>query len=138
MQPQIRRVGIVLVFAFLAVFMQLNYLQIFAAKRIAGNNANVRQLYREYSIKRGDILTLDGKVVATSKATDGNLKYERTYPGRELYGHLTGYYSINYGTSRIESAYNEELLGEGGVVSIQEIQDRFSGSEQKAGDDVRM
>jgi penicillin-binding protein A len=137
MQRQIRRVGVGLVAAFLAVFFQLNYLQIFAAESIASNNANIRQLIREYSIKRGDILTVDGQVLANSKPRRGRFKYQRTYPGGELYGHVTGYYSIRYGTSRIEGSYNDELLGDTGVVSIQEIQDSFSGDGEQ-GDDVRL
>ncbi len=137
MQPQIRRVGIGLVLAFLAVFLQLNYVQILAAESIADNNANVRSLLQEYAIKRGDIITVDGEPVAMSEPTSGRLKYRRTYPGGELYGHITGFYSILYGTSRIESAYDDQLLGESGVITMQDVQDRFLGSGLK-GDDVRL
>lgn len=137
MQPQIRKVGLGLVFLFLAVFFQLNYVQIFAAERIASNNANVRSLLREYSIQRGDIVTLDGTRVATSKATGGKLKYRRIYPEGELYGHITGFYSINYGESRIEATYHKQLLGDAGVISMQDIQDRFLGAGEE-GDDVRL
>ena len=137
MQAQIRKVGLGLVVLFIAVFLQLNYVQIFAAERIASNNANVRSLLREYSIKRGDILTLDGTPVAVSKATGEKLKYRRTYPEGELYAHITGYYSIRYGTSRIESTYNDQLLGDAGVISMQDIQDQFLGAGEQ-GDDVRL
>lgn len=135
MTQQIRRVGIGLIVAFLAVFAQLNYVQIFAAERIAGNQANIRTLLREYSIKRGDILTSDREVIATSTATKGRLKYQRTYPGGELYGHLTGFYSINYGKTRIEAAMDEVLLGDAGVLSMQDIEDRLFGSGRQ-GEDV--
>lgn len=135
MQGQIRRVGIGLIVAFLAVFAQLNYVQIFAAERIAGNQANIRTLLREYSIKRGDILTSDGETIATSTATKGRLKYLRTYPGGELYGHLTGFYSINYGKTRIEAAQDDVLLGDAGVLSMQDIEDRLFGSGRQ-GEDV--
>lgn len=137
MQPQIRKVGLGLVFLFLAVFFQLNYVQIFAAERIAGNNANVRSLLREYSIQRGDILTLDGTRVAISEPTGKKLKFRRTYPQGELYGHITGFYSINYGESRIESTFHKQLLGDAGVISMQDIQDRFLGAGEE-GDDVRL
>jgi peptidoglycan glycosyltransferase len=134
---QIRRVGIGILLGFIAVFLQLNYLQIFAAERIASNNANVRSLLREYSIKRGSIVTVDGKTVALSKSTGGKLDYLRTYPGGDTYGHMTGYYSIIYGTSRIERSYDDVLLGEGGVISMQDIRDRlFDSGEQ--GDNVRL
>ena len=108
MQGQIRRVGVGLVIAFLAIFAQLNYVQIFAAESIANNNANIRSLLREYSIKRGDIITADGVNIALSRSTDDNLEYLRTYPQGELYGHVTGYYSIVFGTRALESSFNAQ------------------------------
>jgi peptidoglycan glycosyltransferase len=135
MQSQIRRVGIGLLIAFIAVFVQLNYVQIFAAEDIAGNSANRRALLREYSIKRGDIVTSDNVTVATSRATGGDLKYRREYPGGDLYGHITGFYSLVYGETRIEASYNDQLLGESGVISMQDIQDTLLGSGEQ-GDDV--
>ena len=137
MNRQIRRIGIALVIAFVLLFAQLNYIQFFAAGDIAGNRANPRALIREYSIKRGDILSLNGRKIATSVATKDRLKYRRTYPMGELFGHITGYYSINYGPSRIESSYNDHLLGDSGVVSIQDIEDRFTDSEEQ-GNRVRL
>jgi peptidoglycan glycosyltransferase len=137
MERQIRRVGIGLIVAFLAVFLQLNYIQIFAAEGIADNPANSRALLREYSIKRGDILTLDGERVAVSVATNGTYKYRRTYPLGELYGHITGFYSIVYGKTRIEASYDDVLLGDTGVISMQDIQDKFLGGGDE-GDDVRL
>ena len=136
MERQIRRVGLGLVLAFLAVFFQLNYVQIFAAERIAENPANRLQLIREYSIKRGDILTLDGKRIAFSRPTKGLYKFRRVYPEGELYGHITGWYSVRYGLSRLEATYQDQLLGEGGVLSMQDIEDEFLGSGEQ-GDDVR-
>ena len=136
MNAQIRKVGIALVLAFLAVFAQLNYVQIFAAEKIARNPANILRLIREYSIKRGDILTLDGDVIARSVATKGRYKYRRQYPEGDLYGHITGWYSILYGVGRLESAYHDELLGEGSALSVQDIEDEFLG-EGEQGDDLR-
>ncbi|MDQ3940979.1 MAG: penicillin-binding transpeptidase domain-containing protein, partial [Actinomycetota bacterium] len=139
MERQIRRMGLGLLIAFVVVFGQLNYIQFFAASRIASNPANRRAVIREYSIKRGDILSLDGKVVATSeRSSPGDaLKFRRTYPGGELFGHITGYYSLIFGRDRIERTYHDALLGDSGVVSIQDIQDRFTNSEE-AGDRIRL
>jgi peptidoglycan glycosyltransferase len=137
MQAQIRRVGIGLLIGFLLVFAQLNYVQIFAAQSIAGNDANIRSLLAEYAIKRGEIETVDFEQLATSKATGGKLKYQRIYPGGSLYGHITGWYSLVFGTDRIERTYNEQLLGESGVISMQDIEDTFLGSGER-GDDVRL
>ncbi len=137
MYPQIRKVGIGLIIAFAAIFAQLNYVQIFAAERIADNNANRRSLLQQYSIKRGDIITLDGQRIATSEDTGGKLRYRRTYPGGDLYAHITGFYSINYGRSRIEQSFNDALLGDSGVITMQDIEDQLLGSGE-AGDDIRL
>ena len=137
MQRQIVRVGIGLMAAFIAVFIQLNYVQIFAAEEIASNNANIRGLLREYSIKRGDILTNDGVTIATSRRTGGRFKYRRVYSEGELYGHITGFYSIVYGKKGIESTFDDQLLGDSGVLSMQDIEDRLFDSGEE-GDDVRL
>jgi peptidoglycan glycosyltransferase len=137
MSSQIRKVGIGLLLAFGALFLQLNYVQIWAAEDIASNPANIRALIAEYSVKRGDISTLDGEPVATSRATKGRYKYERVYPGGELYAHIAGYKSLVYGTTRLEAAYDEQLQGESSVLSMQDIEDRLRGSEEQ-GDDLRL
>jgi peptidoglycan glycosyltransferase len=138
MEQQIRRVSFGLVVAFVIVFLQLNYLQIFAAEDIASNQANIRRRLAEYAIKRGDILTSDGRTIARSKATDNQYKYRRLYPEGDLYGHITGFYSIVFGTSRIERSYNDALLGDSGVLSMQDIQDRLFNTDDPGGDDVRL
>jgi penicillin-binding protein A len=137
MERQVRQVAIVLLVAFIALFIQLNYIQIFAAERIAANPANVRALLQEYSIKRGDIVTYDGVRVAHSRPTHQKLKFLRTYPQGELYGQITGFYSILYGADRIESSFNDQLLGRNNTLSMQDIQDRFLGGGQQ-GDDIRL
>ena len=137
MRAQTRKVGIALLIAFLALFAQLNYVQIFAAEDIATNRANIRSLIQQYSIARGDILTRDFERIATSKKTNRRLKYLRTYPGGDLYGHITGFFSIKYGATRIENSFNDELLGESAALTMQDIEDEFLGSG-KQGDDVRL
>lgn len=137
MERQIRLVGTGLVVAFLAVFGMLNYVQFFAAESIAGHPENDRKVIAEYSIKRGDILTVDGVTVAKSTDTGGKYRYRRTYPEGELYAHTTGFYSRLFGTTRIEAAYNDELLGESSVITMQDIEDRFLGSGEE-GDDVTL
>ena len=135
MERQIRFVAVGLVVAFLAVFAKLNWVQVYSAEAIAGNNANIRSLIAEYSIKRGDITTEDGVTIATSEDTGGRFRFRRLYPEDDLYAHITGFYSIVFGTAGIEAAYNDELLGDSGVVTMQDLEDRFLGGGEQ-GDDV--
>ncbi|MGH2699651.1 MAG: peptidoglycan D,D-transpeptidase FtsI family protein [Actinomycetota bacterium] len=137
MQRQITRVGVAMMALLVLIFFQLNYLQIFAAEEIASNPANSRKLLQEYSIKRGNIITQDNVTIAVSRDTGGRFRYERRYPEGDLFGHTTGFYSILFGTSGIESAYNDELLGESSVISMQDIQDSLFGSGEQ-GDNVRV
>jgi peptidoglycan glycosyltransferase len=61
----------------------------------------------------------------------------RVYPGGDLYGHLTGYDSVASGPHfGLENTYNNALLGRGGVLSMQDIQDKLFGGGQQ-GDDVQ-
>jgi peptidoglycan glycosyltransferase len=137
MQPQIRRVGIGLIALFVALFVQLNYVQIFAAERIARNPSNVLNLVRQYSIKRGTILTRDGEVMAVSRPTHDQLKYQRTYPAGDLYGHITGYVSVAAGARYgLEASFDDQLLGESNVLSMQDIEDSLFGGG-KQGDDLQ-
>ena len=137
MDRQIRFVGAGLVIAFLAVFAKLNFVQVFNAKSIAGNNANIRHLIAEYSVKRGEITTEDGVTIARSVDTGGRFRFKRTYPEGDLYAHATGFYSVVYGTAGIESAYNDELQGDSGVITMQDLENRFLGGGEQ-GDDVRL
>jgi penicillin-binding protein A len=135
MQTQIRRVGIGLVVMLLLVFLALNRVQFFEAEAIADNPANIRSLIARYSVKRGDIITLDQKVVAESFETGGRFKYERRYPGGDLYAHVTGYDSPIFGRVGVEATFDDELQGEAGVITIQDFNDRFLGDAER-GDNV--
>jgi len=108
---QIRRLGFAFVGLFALLFAQVAYIQVFAADRIAGEPANAaRQIRAEYSVERGQILAADERTVLAEsvKNPDPNSVYRflRNYPGRELYGQLTGYYSRRYGLSGLEDAMN--------------------------------
>ncbi|MDQ3953072.1 MAG: penicillin-binding transpeptidase domain-containing protein [Actinomycetota bacterium] len=137
MSAQIRKVGIGLLLAFAALFLQLNYIQIWAAEDIASNPNNIRALIAEYSVKRGDVETYDGKLVATTEATKGRFKFQRVYPQGELYAHVVGYKSLVYGEARLEAAFDDELQGDSGVKSMQDIEDTLTGGEEQ-GDDLRL
>ncbi len=110
MNRSITRFGIALLVLYTAVFGQLNNLQLFGAKRLNENPSNVREAAKDFERPRGDIVTADGLVVATSVETPGGAtKRQRTYPEHYLYGHITGYFSRDYGATGIERQYNDEL-----------------------------
>src|SRR3954468_4546082 len=113
MDKQIRRLGYALVALFLLLFVQVNYLQVFAADRIANNPANTtRLLIQAADIDRGDILARDGStILAQSVPTRGEFKYLRKYPDGPLYADVTGAYALVGGPTKLEASYNDFLSG---------------------------
>jgi peptidoglycan glycosyltransferase len=107
---QIRRLALAMGVLFVILYAQVNYLQVYAANRIANNPANFRLIIQEYKVDRGQILARDlHTVLAKSVPTKGNLKFLRVYPQGPLYAHITGFYSLVYGASRIEANQNDFL-----------------------------
>lgn len=111
MNRSIRRVGVVVTALFVALFLELNYLQVLAAPRLTEDSRNIRRVLRDFTRPRGRILSADGEVVARSVPSDDELEYQRLYPQGALFGHLSGYFSFVYGESGIEKAFHDELSG---------------------------
>ena len=110
MDRQIRWLGLGMLALFVVLFAQVNYIQVFAASDLRNHPANVRRIYQEYNVDRGEILARDRRtILAESVPTKGKLKFLRRYPNGPLYAGITGYYSLVYGRSGLEQTYNEYL-----------------------------
>ena len=133
MDRQIRRLGLALLVLFLLLFAQVNYLQVLASQRLADNPANAtRQLIAEYEVDRGSILAADGTtVLATSRRSRGALRYQRRYPQGPLYADVTGYYSVIYGRSGLEDAFNPYLNGSAPELLPQTLADQILGRPKR-------
>jgi len=108
---QIRRLGIVLLVLFSALFVQLNWLQVIDAHSLNNHTGNSRAVVRDFVQPRGVIQTSDGAVLAQSVASDDAFKLQRQYPLGPLFGHVTGYFSFTYGSEGVERTYNDALTG---------------------------
>jgi len=133
MDRQIRKLGIALLALFLIAFAQVNYIQVFAADRIAEDPANAqRQLIAEYKIDRGSILAADGTtVLASSRRSAGALRFQRRYPLGELYAHETGFYSFVFGRTELEQSYNDFLIGDAAELLPQTLTDLILGRPKR-------
>ncbi|HEY7660910.1 MAG TPA: penicillin-binding protein 2 [Actinomycetota bacterium] len=133
MQRQIRTLGIALLLLFLVVFVQVNYIQVFAADRIANDPANaLRQLKAEYRVDRGSILAADGTtVIAFSRRSAGDLRFQRVYRPGPLYAHLTGFYSFVFGRSELEQSFNDFLAGDAPELLPQTLTDLILGRPKR-------
>jgi penicillin-binding protein A len=127
----VRRVALAIGVAFAALVAQLSYVQVFSAERYSKNPANRRLLIKEYSIDRGLIVVGNDIVVAESIPTKDNLKFLRVYKQKALYGQISGYYSILFGRSGLEQAYNDYLIGSGPENRFSAIVDDLLGRTRK-------
>ncbi len=114
MEKRIRRLGIFMVLCFVALFIQLNNIQILKANSLATAQNNPRVQAVERSQTRGDIISADGVTLATSVlAPPGSIyKYQRVYNEytASLFAQVVGYDSSRYGNyNGIEAEYNSYL-----------------------------
>ena len=111
MERRIRRLGIVMILCFAALFVQLNVIQIAKARSLATDPKNPRIQAVNRIQARGQILAADGVVLASSIPTSGVYRFRRTYNPNTavLFSQIVGFDSLIYGKTGIEAEYNNEL-----------------------------
>jgi len=129
----IRRVAIACLLLFAALLINANVVQFADAKNLRAKQDNTRTLYAQYDRKRGDIVAATGQTIATSKPTTDSLKYLRTYPEGPLYAPVTGFYSIIYGPSDIESAEDSILAGTDDRLFVNQLSNLITGRTPQGG-----
>ena len=123
MSRQIQRLGLALMLLFVALFAQLNYVQVVRADKLNNDPRNTRVATRDFSRPRGFVQTADGVVVARSVPTDDTFKRLRQYPEGDLFAHVSGYFSFTFGTEGVERTYNDELAGRDVNVTVRRLED---------------
>jgi peptidoglycan glycosyltransferase len=133
MDRLIRRLGGAMLALFVLLLAQITYIQVVASERLADNPANAtRQLIAEYRVDRGSILAADGRtLLAVSRKSPGELKYQRHYPQGPLYADITGYYSVIFGRSELEQSYNSYLSGDAPELIPQTLIDQILGRPKR-------
>ena len=89
MNAPLRRVGVVVLVLFGLLFANLNWVQAYKANEYRTSPYNGRVQVAEYERQRG-VIEAEGKALARSTTTNGELKYLRGYPFKELYAHVVG------------------------------------------------
>ena len=137
MNKPIRRVAIACLLMFAALLVNDNVVQYANAKTLRDKPGNTRLLFEQYDRKRGDIVTATGVTIASSVPTNDTLKYLRTYSNGPLFAPVTGFYSIIYGGSQIESAENSILAGtDDRLFGVQQISNLITGRTPQGGNVV--
>ena len=83
------------------------YFQFFVGDNIINNTYNKRQEVLEAVVKRGDIVTEEGEILATTE-TDKDGNETRKYPVGNLFSHAVGI--STHGKSGIELEWDYRLL----------------------------
>jgi peptidoglycan glycosyltransferase len=132
MAKQLRRLGLAMLGLFVALFAQLNYVQVVRADKLTKDPRNTRTATRDFSRDRGFIQTADGVIVAQSDPVDGVFKRLRRYPEGALFAHITGYFSFTFGTEGVERTYAGELSGRDVSVRLRRLQDVLTSKDVTA------
>ncbi len=125
MNRQIRRLGVALLVCFSALFAQLNYIQVLRADKLNDDPRNSRKVVSTFSRPRGNIVSADGVVLARSTASRDQFKYQREYPERDLFAHVTGYLNFSFGATGLEQTYGDELAGRTAEIDLSTMSDLF-------------
>jgi peptidoglycan glycosyltransferase len=128
MNKELRRVSIVVLIMFLALFGSSTIIQVFQQPNLKADSRNVRQFYASFQTQRGAIL-VDGTPIAQSVPSHDAYKYQRKYTDGPLYSAVTGYFTLNQGAGGIEKAENQELSGTGSDQFFDQVNAILTGKE---------
>lgn len=105
-----REIGVItygFIILFLIMLVYLGYFTQVTAGNVINNTYNKRQSLLESRMIRGDILSRDGDILATT-LSDNDGGYYRSYPYRNTFSHIVGY--STHGVLGIEGMENYTLL----------------------------
>ncbi|GGL25948.1 peptidoglycan D,D-transpeptidase FtsI family protein [Nocardia jinanensis] len=136
MNTPLRRVAMAVMAMIVALLLNATYVQVIKADDYRADPRNSRVLLDEYSRQRGQI-SAGGTVLASSVATDDRYKYLRVYPtDPQAYAPVTGFYSMQYGSTGLERAEDPVLNGSDGQLFGSRLIDLISGRDPRGGNVV--
>lgn len=133
MNTPLRRVSLAVMLMVVALLGWATYVQVIAADDLRANVNNERVLLDEYARQRGQIAA-GNLVLAKSAATDDRYKYQRSYPvNPAAYAPVTGYYSLEQGSTGIERAEDSILNGSDNRMFGRRLLDLMAGRDPRGG-----
>ncbi|MGW0004342.1 peptidoglycan D,D-transpeptidase FtsI family protein [Nocardia grenadensis] len=136
MNTPLRRVAMAVMVMIVALLLNATYVQVIKADDYRADPRNSRVLLDEYSRQRGQI-SAGGAVLASSVATDDRYKYLRVYPtDPQAYAPVTGFYSMQYGSTGLERAEDPVLNGSDAQLFGSRLIDLISGRDPRGGNVV--
>ena len=137
MNRPIRRVATAALALFGLLFLNVNWIQVVQADALRNNPRNNRLLLDEYGRPRGDIIAGRSTLVE-SRETEHRLKYLRVYADGDadlarIFAPITGAYSLVFGATGIERAYNDTLSGNDDRLFVRRVSDLLTGRSPQGG-----
>lgn len=105
----VRRLGLYLMLSFAAVSASIVWWQVIEARSLSVRPDNPEVIAARRSLPRGTIFDATGQVLASSQVIDGLSR--RTYAD-PAFTHVIGYASFRFGSTGIEAAYEDVLIGQ--------------------------
>ena len=125
MTKELRRLSIVMLAMFLALFASTSIIQVVQAGNLTNTTGNTRALYDSYEVQRGSIIA-SGTAIASSVPSDDVYSWQRQYTDAAMWAPVTGYMNpVLDAKTRIEATEN-------GVLSGSDNADYFSRIERAA------
>lgn len=127
MTKELRRLSILMLIMFLALFASTSWIQVINADALASNEANKRALYDSYEVQRGSIIA-SGSAIASSVPSDDLYSWQRVYTDADMWAPVTGYINPALDSATgIERAMNSELSGTAGSQFFSRVERIFTG-----------
>lgn len=127
MTKELRRLSILMLGMFLALFAATSWIQVFNADALAQNPNNKRALYDSYEVQRGSII-VSGSAIASSVAVPDVYSWQRVYTDAAMWAHVTGWINPVLGSATgIEQAMNPILSGTAGSQFLSRIERIITG-----------
>ena len=137
MTKELRRLSIVMLVMFLALFASTSWIQVVQAESLAQNPRNTRALYDSYQVQRGSIIA-SGAAIASSVPSDDVYSWQRVYTDAPMWSQVTGWINPALGSATgIELEMNQVLSGTAGSQFLARVDQIVTGQPQR-GSNVKL
>jgi penicillin-binding protein A len=127
MTKELKRLSILMLVMFLALFGSTSIIQVAMAGQLSENSSNRRAIYDSYEVQRGSILA-GGTAIATSVPADDIYSWQRTYADADMWAPVTGYVNpVLRSSTKLERAMNADLSGVTDEPFVQRLNEIISG-----------
>ncbi len=131
MNKPIRTISVFCLLLFVALMVNVTYLQFWRADSLDSNPLNRRVVEEAYARERGAIL-VGRDPIAESEPVDDRYQFLRTYPRPLMYAPVTGFFSY-YSQTGVEQSQNPVLSGDDDRLFVKKLVDLLSNEADKGG-----